>query len=230
VDDLSVAEAARALAVDESRVRQLLRSGALGGRHVGRAWLVSGEALADLRSQRSPAGRPLAPKRAWALLDLLDGGRAAWLEPVARSQVRAHLRRLRGAEAAQWRAALRAREARHPVNGHRAALSRLAVTDGVWPAGPAMASAIGADLVAPGARSELYVPHENWPALARQLHLSPAVEGAAVLVRVPRGLWPFGPNGPGRAALAASLIDSGEWRTARAGADVLNDLATRVGP
>jgi hypothetical protein len=228
VEDLSVAEAANALEVDESRVRQMLRSGALSGRHVGRAWVVSGDALADLRQRRSPAGRPLAPKRAWALLDLLDGAKAAWLDPVARSQVRAHLRRLTEADAARWRAALRGREERHHVTGHRAALSRLAETDGVWTAGPAVASTIGADLVAPGARAELYVSSAAWSALARKLHLLPAGGRAGVVVRVPLGLWPFGPDGPGRAALAASLVDSGEWRAARAGAEVLNDLAARV--
>ena len=166
MEDLSVAEAASALEVDESRIRQMLRSGALAGRHVGRAWVVSGEALADLRGQRSPAGRPLAAKRAWTLLDLLDGGRAAWLDPVARSQVRAHLRRLTGSDATRWRAALRGREERHLIVGHRAALSRLAAADDVWPAGPGMASAAGADLLAPGAKAEFYVPRETWPALA----------------------------------------------------------------
>jgi hypothetical protein len=65
--------------------------------------------------------------------------------------------------------------------------------------------------------------------VARELHLSPAAGFADIVVRVPRGLWPFGPDGPGRAALAASLIDSGDWRAARAGAEVLNDLAAQVG-
>ena len=222
--DVSVAEAASALGVDASRIRQLLRSGALAGRHVGRAWVVPVEALAELSEHRPAGGRPLAPRRAWALLDLLDGGNAPWLDRFARSQVRAYLRGLAGAEPGVWRDALRAREHRQLVAAHRAALARLSDSEGVWPAGPAAASAAGADLVAYGALPEFYVHAEAWPALARSLHLVSADGRPNVVVRVPREVWPFGPGGPGHAALAASLL-GGEWRAARSGADVLNELA-----
>ena len=161
-----VAEAASALGVDDSRVRQMLRSGVLAGRHVGRAWVVSADALSDLREHRSVAGRPLAPKRAWALLDLLDGGRGPWLEQVARSQVKGQLRRLAGSEPAGWRNALRSREDRHRVSGHSAAIRRMAEVEGAWQAGPAAAPDAGADLVAPGALPEFYVPGDRWLALA----------------------------------------------------------------
>jgi hypothetical protein len=225
--DLSVAEAASALGLDESRVRQMLRSGALAGRHVGRAWVVPADAVAMLSQHRPAGGRPLSPQRAWGLLDLLDGGKAPWLDRYARSKVRAHLRRLAGGEPAAWGDALRARERRQPVRAHRAALARLRETDGVWPAGPASASLAGADLVAPGAVPEFYINAEAWPGLAGELRLAPAPGRPDAVVRVPRDVWPFGPGGPGRAVLAASLLDVGEWRAARAGADVLNHLAAR---
>lgn len=225
--DVSVAEAARALGVDDSRVRQMLRSGSLAGRHVGRAWVVPTDSIAELTEHRPGSGRPLAPKRAWALLDLLDGGSAPWLDRYARSKVRAQLRNLAGSEPNVWRDALRAREKRQQVQAHRAALKRLAHSDDVWPAGPAAASQAGADLVALGALPEYYVDLEAWPELAQTLHLKEAADRPGAVVRLPREVWPFGPDGPGRAALAASLLDSGEWRAARAGAEVLNDLAAR---
>jgi excisionase family DNA binding protein len=228
VEDLSVAEAANQLGVDGSRVRQLLRAGTLAGRHVGRDWLVSADAVAALRERPRCPGRPFAPRRAWGLLDLLDGGDAAWLGPVARSHVRAHVRRLAGADAAIWRGALRARDDRHPVHAHRAALSRLVASEGVWPAGAAGAAAVGADLVPYAAVAEVYVPAEKWELLARSLHLVPAPGPPDVVVRVPRQLWPFGPAGPGRAALAATLLDSAEWRAGRAGAEMLNELAASL--
>lgn len=225
--DLSVAEAAKVLGVDQSRVRQMLRSGALAGRHVGRAWVVPADAVALAGEHRSGSGRPLSPQRAWGLLDLLDGGNAPWLDRSARSRVRAQLRGLAGADAAVWRDALRARERRQPVRAHRAALSRLAESAEVWPAGPAAASQAGADLVAPGAIPEFYVAAQAWPTLVKQLRLSPAAGPADAVVHIPKDVQPFGPAGPGRAALAASLLDSGEWRAARAGAEILNDLAAR---
>jgi excisionase family DNA binding protein len=228
VKDLSVAEAASALGVDDSRVRQMLRAGTLDGRHVGRSWVVSADSVSSVQANPSRVGRPFAPQRAWAVLDLLDGGQGDWLPRVARSQVRAQLRSLVGADAATWRSVLRARESRRPVKGHSAALSRLAGTKGVWLVGPSAASSAGADLIAPGARPEFYISDERWPALAHSLHLSEADSGPDAFVRIPKGLWPFGPAGPGRAALAASLLDSGEWRAAKAGADVLNELAERL--
>lgn len=203
----------------------MLQDGALPGRHVGRAWVVPAEAVAQLASRQVGAGRPLAPLRAWALLDMLDGGTAPWVAPVARSQVRAQMRRLKGADPDAWWASLRGREARLAVSGHRAAIARLSEAAGVWPAGPGGARAAGADLVVVAAIPEFYLPAERWSELQPQLRLSTAAGQPDAYVRVPRRRWPFGPAGPARAALAASLLDGGDCRAARAGADILNELA-----
>lgn len=224
-NDMSVAEASVALGVDASFVRRMLRSGALRGRHLGRAWVVSGEALAELQERRVGAGRPLSPRRAWAMLSILDGGRPDWISAVARSQVRAQLRQLHGADARVWRGALRSREHRHALSGHRSAIARLADIRDVWPAGVGAASMVGADLVVAQAIPEFYVSEGRWESIASKLHLVPALGSPDAYVRVPRVIWPFGSEGPRRAALAASLVDSGDWRAARGGADVLNDLA-----
>jgi excisionase family DNA binding protein len=223
---LSVAEAASRLGLDGSRVRQLLRSGALPGQKVGRDWVVSAEAVAEVADRPSGNGRPPAPRRAWALLDLLDGGVAEWLDPVARSQMRATARAVGAMGPAEWLRALRGREDRLAVAGHRAAVSRLLASEDVWPAGPSVAESIGADLVVSQFVPEVYVAAEKWDRMVDALHLRVRAEISDVWVRLPRQVWPFGPSGPGRAALAASLLD-GEWRAGRAGAEILNSLAAR---
>jgi excisionase family DNA binding protein len=225
--DVGVSEAAQRLSLDPSRVRRLIRSGGLHGRQVGRQWLIPAEDLARFSSQRSRPGRPLAPARAWALLDLLEGGKALWLSPVARSQVRQLLRGLEGAEASRWRSALRARSHLHRVSLHRAALLRLEKAaregDRVFPAGPAVAAAVGADLVVVDPLPEFYVSEQAWPILQRTLHLNEARGNPGALIRVPRGAWLSG--GPGAAALAADLLDNPESRAVDAGTALLNSLA-----
>ena len=58
--EIAVPDAAARLGVSEPRVRQLLASGDLAGRRLGRSWLVSDESVARLqhnrRSARAAAG------------------------------------------------------------------------------------------------------------------------------------------------------------------------------
>jgi excisionase family DNA binding protein len=158
--DLSIAEAAARLGVDRSRVEQLLRAGRLAGRRSGRIWLVDGGSLANLARHPRASGRPMAPARAWGLLDLLDGRQAPWLSSAARSQVRARLRGLAAADADEWRALLRARSQVLAVFVHPAALRHGPAVEGVLPAGAARASELGVDLVAVAAIGEVYVAPE----------------------------------------------------------------------
>ncbi len=221
--NLSVADVAAELDVCTSHVRKMLRTGTLRGTHVGRAWVVSQDALEELESRRVGVGRPLAARRAWALLEILEGGDAAWLSAVARSQVRAQIRRLRGADALGWRTALRGREDRYPVSGHRAAIERLAKDADVWPVGPTAASQAG--LLMAESTPEFYISSANWELLAAALHLVTFTPQISAYVRIPRFEQSFSSWGPGRAVLAASLLDSTDWRVAKAGVDVLNHLA-----
>lgn len=226
--DLSVREAAERLGVDDSRVRQLIAADLLGARRLGRAWLVSADDVNRLARHRSSPGRPLAPARAWALLDLLDGGSAAWLSPVARSQVRKLLRQLAGADADRWRSALRARSEVHPVNAHPSALRRLDSDPAVKPAGLDRAARAGADVVAVAPVPEVYVQAAQWPGVRRRLALREAGDRGNLVVRVPAGVWPWPEGAPvGRAALAADLLESAEPRAVHAGVQMLNDLAHR---
>lgn len=226
--DLSVSEAAERLGLDDSRVRQMLRSNILDGHQVGRAWLVSADSVAQLESRVRPAGRPLAPNRAWGLLDILDGRSAPWLRPVARSQARHQIERLAGAGPDQWRAALRARGDRFGVDGHRSAISRLLQAPGHLDAGGQKAAEAGINIVVLDPVPEIYLPAGDWDRLYRQLHLRPKPPGAwpMAVVRVPKGLWPFeGRDRVGAAVLAADLLDSSEPRALKGGADMLNRLA-----
>ena len=232
--DLTIAEAAALLGVHRSRVEQLLRSGRLAGRRSGRIWLVDGDAVADVQEQPRAAGRPMAPARAWALLDVLDGRDAPWLAPVARSQVRARLRGLGNADRDAWRALLRARSDVLEAWVHPAALPRLLADDSgaVLPAGPATAATVSdADLVALDALPEIYVEPRTWPKLAERWHVRPAPAAGNLRVRLPRGVWPFLLRREvGRAALAADLLDSPEPRAAAAGLTLLRELGGWNGP
>ncbi len=223
---LSVIDAAAELDVGPSHVRKMLRAGTLRGTHIGRAWVISDDALEELRSRRVGVGRPLAQARAWGLLEMLEGGDAAWLSMVARSQVRAQMRRLRGADAFAWRTALRGREDRYSISGHRAAIERLSNDADVWLVHPA--ATLQAGVLEVESTPEFYVARANWERLAAALHLRIAAPETAAYVRVARIERSFSPGGPGRAVLAACLLDHKDWRVAKAGADALSELAEKV--
>lgn len=233
--EIGVKEAAERLGIDPSRVRQLLRAGELPGRQVGRAWLVAAEDVARLESQQRLGGRPLGARRAWGLLDLLAGGSAPWLSSVARSQVRASVEKLEGAEADRWRAVLRGRSEILPCQAHPSALPRLLRHESVHPAGENLAVERGFDLVVAGRDldmradpvvNQVYVKPDQWLALARALAIREAPSQANLLVRLPKSVWPFeGRDAVPDSVLAADLLESAEPRAVRAGALRLNELA-----
>ena len=237
--DVSVGQAAASIGVDRSRVLRWLRSGHLAGRRLGREWLVDEAAVAVLAGQTRRPGRPMAPARAWGLLDMLDGGDAPWLAPVARSQVRALLRELASSapDAARWRSLLRGRAAVVRASGHPAALARLQARmnkpnpeagphQPPYPAGPALAALAGIDLVVLGALPHLYVPADQWPALRSEWHLSVATDAEpGLIVHVPAGVWPFDRGGQvGDAAICADLLDEAEPRAVSGALNRLHEL------
>lgn len=246
--EISVREAAQRLGVDESRVRAMLRLSTLSGRLVSGRWLVDGDDLAHREAHRPPRGRPMSPARAWGLLSLLDGGRAPWLSPAERSQVKAQLRAafsplVASAPASsdaensaaagavdRWRAMFKARSDVVAVDAHRAALPRLLNEDGVHEAGVRAAIRAGADLVSPSAFPELYVSADLWPELRKRYQLREGRKSPSLLVRVPRGVSdPFGGEAPGPAVLGADLLESDDYRLWAAGASMLVDLAAGYG-
>lgn len=227
--DIAVSDAAARLGVDDSRVRQLLRSGGLAGRHIGSIWLVDAADVARLAGRRRPAGRPMSSVRAWAALDLLGDGSADWLSPSARSQVRALVRSLANADADRWRSALSSRSEVHRVRAHPAAIPRLSAASRVLSAGAGQASLAGLDLVVVGDVPELYVAAEAWPRLAAKYKLQRRVTDTNLVVRVPRGVWPFARQGKVSAeALAADLLESAEPRARRAATEFLRARAAKL--
>lgn len=224
-----MSEAADRLGVDVSRVRVLLRSGRIAGRKLGSVWLVDERDVAVLAGHRSLPGRPLAPRRAWASLNLLEGGSAEWLSAVARSQVRSLLRGLNGGDADRWRAALRARNEVLRCRAHPSAVRYLSDEPDVIPAGPAEAARHGIDLVVLNAIPELYVRPDRWPDLRDRFQIAEQAPEPNLIVRLPRDVWPFEPAAePGPAVLAADLIESAEPRAVAGGAAQLNRLARQT--
>lgn len=238
--EISAGQAAASIGVDRSRVLRWLRSGHLAGRRLGREWLVDDAAVAVLAGQTRRPGRPMAPARAWGLLDILDGGDAPWLTPVARSQVRALLRKLAASapDAGRWRSLLRGRAEVTRVSIHPAALARLqARMNGLsfeaglpqppYPAGPALAARAGIDLVAIDALPHLYVPADQWPALRSEWHLSATTDAEpGLVVHVPAGVWPFDRGRRvGDAAICADLLDEAEPRAITGALARLHELA-----
>ncbi|MGD0701976.1 MAG: helix-turn-helix domain-containing protein [Trebonia sp.] len=229
--EISVADAAARLDLSEPRIRQLLSSGDLAGRRLGRSWLVSDESVAHLQQQGRPSGRPLGPRRAWGLLDLLADGRAAWLAPSARSQLRAGAQRLADAPPDKWRAALRGRCRVFRCQIHPAGISRLVSREGVLPAGLAVIAGRPFDLVSgPREVDQVYADPAVWPGISRALAVREAVPGNPGLVpnmtvHLPRIPWPFDERAElPDSVLAADLLDSPEPRAIRAGAERLHEL------
>lgn len=223
--DLSAGEAAAVLNVSAVRARQLLRSGDLPARRVGRTWVVRSEDVHALAAAARPSGRALSPARAWGLLDLLDGGRAPWLDDSARSKMRSAARTFPGRSAPQLASLLRNRAVVHRVRLHPSAVRRVTTLAGAVPAGPGLAAGQGADLVVVDETPEIYLDEPGWAAvLARYRPEDRAIEPNLV-VRVPAGA--LGPPITGAAtpaALAADLLGSAEPRAAFAGREWLLDL------
>ena len=226
--ELSVSEVAQRLGIDDTRVQRMVRDGQLAGRRLGRQWLIEPEDVARLAGQNRRPGRPMAPARAWGLLDFLDGGTAPWLTPVARSQTKALLRRLAGADADRWRAALRARSDVLRCRAHPAAIKRLLIEhEGlVLAAGDQQAVLFGADLVAVDPLQQVYVRAQDWPQVATRWSVRVGVSEPNLMVRLPRKVWPFERQGRvSAAAVAADLLESGEPRAVAGGLVLLDELS-----
>lgn len=229
--EITVRDAAERLAIGEPRVRQLLISGEIAGRRLGRMWMVSAESVAQLQRRNRPPGRPLGPRRAWGLLDLLAGGEAVWLPPSARSQLKAGLARFAEAGPDQWRAALRGRNEVVRCQAHTAAIPRLFSEERVLPAGMAVLPGRRFDLtVSPRDIDQAYVDPARWNDISRALAIRVAGPGDSGLtsnlaVFLPRIGWPLaGRDELPDSVLAADLLESAEPRVVGAGAARLNEL------
>ena len=86
---MSVSQAAQALGVSPRRVRALIQSNRVPAVRVGRNWALDRNLL---RSQgRRRGGRPISADNAWALLALLSGSQAPWIDVFSRSRLKRRL-------------------------------------------------------------------------------------------------------------------------------------------
>jgi len=207
LDVLSVAEAAKVLQLDPSRVRLLLANGHLEGQKVGGRWLVSGPGVRERQRIPRGGGRRLRPANAWAVLALASGEDAPWVSDKER-------RRLAGLLAARGLAGLAERLGERARVEHVFAPPRvvreLRAAKRAVPAGAHAPRALGARLV-PDQPVDVYVAGHEAPALAREWESS---DHPNATIRVlPVGLWPFRER---RIPLAAVAVDLAELPDARA--------------
>lgn len=224
VDAVPAAEAARALGLSAQRVRALVADGSLPGFKVAGRWLVDRGAVERRLREPGLSGRPFSPGHAWGLIDLAEGGRAAWLDAAARSRLRRVLRERGLRDVAP---ALVHRGRRLELRAHPSDLARIEQEPDVVLGGVSAAIRHRLEIVAPNVL-EAYVPARRWNDLRKRYRLKPSSE-ANVVFRIIDGPWPFAPGQrlAHRLAAAVDLLDHDDERSRRAGRRALQTIAPR---
>ena len=219
-DWMSVTEAAAALGLTRQRVGKLVDEGALRSQRLGTQTLVRRDDV-DARLELRPAGgRHYSPRRAWALILLVDGIVPPGLDAPTLSRLRSAARRQ-----SLWavRARLASRAERRNFRAHSSDLARLAVEDGVVHTGPRFAAEAGLGLVASDAPAELYVDAATARRLERRYRLRASDDPNVVLRVVPDEVrsWLTEPVAP-RTAVALDLADDRDPRSQLVAREVLS--------
>lgn len=180
---LSLRQAARQLGVSRRRAEAMVLSRQLPAERVGRQWVVTPDAARRAARLRPAGGRPVAPRKAWALV---DGGLTA-----GAASGRNELDRLRRK--------VRPRAGHAAVSVHPGAVAGL-LHHGVL-GGLDAASAAGTP-VETGTVHDVYLRASLAPGRLEAAGARPASDAANVHVRVVAdGAWPF----------AAGLRTAGLW-------------------
>jgi excisionase family DNA binding protein len=221
----AVSDAARELAVNESRVRALIAAGELEAEKVGGRWLIDSSAVARRKRAESGPGRPLSPRNAWALLCLASGESPPDdLDGVSRWRLDQSLDR-------QGVVGMRARLSRRGRPLHfralRGELRALHADDRLMLSGSSAAGAHRLDLLAPDA-IDAYVPVSALDELVAKhaLEAVSLIDANVILRAVPEGVWasPVRRTAP-LAVVALDLADYPDSRSSRVGHEVLDRLA-----
>jgi hypothetical protein len=219
---IPAAEAADRLGIDRSRIRALASSGQLRAEKVAnRWWLDVGDV--ERRVAHGPeVGRPVEPRRAWALLFLLSGEDAPWVSGVERSKLRA-VARDRSINELLPRLRRRA-EVRYLAAGDRARLEIGSAPDFVR-SGVSAAEHHGVSLRSSRVLDG-YIRRDSAKRLIYRHALRDVEEGAADAILRVVDYWPFKHQkfAPA-AAVAADLVDSLDERAVRAGRELSRRLA-----
>lgn len=212
---VSVAEAARQLAVSPRRVRKMLADRLIPGVRIGRAWGLEERHIDRFKSHRVSTGRPWTASSAWAALAVADGNDSI-LAPVERSRARRRLS-AHGFLGVVDRLAPRAK--REDFYGHPSVLRRLANEPSLILSGVSAAAAHRADVRASGFL-EAYVPLSQAQGIIRRYALRPDAERSNIVLRIVEdSVWPFAGSDriAPRAVVAVDLLESDDERSRRAG-------------
>lgn len=217
-DELSVAEAADALALSERRVRAMLRDGVLRGRRSGGRWLIGRGEMEQIQRRRRRPGRPLGQRKAWALLEKLSSG--VWPSELP-AWDRSRLRHKAEVPLLDVADDLRVRAERRSFRGDPRMFGSLSADPRLVRSGVSAAAAYGADIRDPGV-VEGYVRRADLDAVVYRYALrAAALPEANVILHVVDGEVPRAREGVApRAAVALDLLESGDPRAQRAGRDL----------
>ncbi|PSL08155.1 excisionase family DNA binding protein [Haloactinopolyspora alba] len=242
MDWIGVSEAARVLGVSETRVRKLLRQGALRGRRVSGVWLLDPASVEQRRREAPTVGQTVTPAHAWAVLaaaTLLDRQEQSGLSgllaavPVAgsaRQRLRENLSSAPDADG--WSRWLAGRAVRRSYVLDRAGTYRLADDGRVSLGGPRGLARAGEMTSPVGDAIDVYVPEGSVDAVVAAHGLSEDAVGNLALrvvsASVPAALAPI----PGRPAPAAAclvdLLDRPDTGDADSATDRLGQILERV--
>jgi excisionase family DNA binding protein len=227
VDPVSIPEAARDLGLHPARVRAMAAHGQLPAEKIGSRWLIERADVERRRRQDVPAGRPLAPHNAWAMLHLASGRNVEGVNPSVRSRLKRALM-LEGISKLVPRLVRRAEV--QSFGAHPGEISYLLDDPALVRSGISAAGAHHLDLVS-GNEADGYLSESELHNFVRSHVLSPAgVEGNVRLRIVPDHAWRFlegdaiAPIG----AVAVDLAEDSDPRSAQAGRAVLRNLDQSV--
>lgn len=217
---VTVSDASEVLGISRSRVRALLRSGALPGFKKEAVWFVSLREIWQRVSVPPVAGRPFEPKSAWALLALaceVRGETSGIVVEVTESRERYLRSRLRSEGFAQLASRLVRRARRQRFWVPPGELQRIWAEESLALSGISLSEQIGADLVVAG-ELEGYISCDNLSKLVQKCPLIAFSRRPNVMLHVVES-WPF-VRGLKEVPVPVAVLDlaeSEEERTRNAG-------------
>ena len=223
MEPISVDQAAEALGVSPRRVRALIGSKRVPAVRIGRRnWALDQRVLRSQGFRRG--GRPVNAENAWALLALLSGAEAPWVDVFSRSRLKR-----RALNSAWVEKGLQFSEARSAIHRWRVLPADLPKLQeyGLVRSGPS-AQVAGLDIVAMPNELDGYVSAKSLAQMDKRFRPAKASENPNVVLRVPSQPWILGqgPIAP-PAVVAADLIGHANGRVARAGRQLLKKIGRR---
>ena len=215
---MGLAEAAQELGVSARRVHQMVASGRLGGRRIGRSWVLDRVEVKRLARRRPQPGRPWKPASAWGVLALANGDA---LRASAVDRSRAAQRLQHGLEPLAGRLSSRARDCW--FHAHPAVLAEIVARPEAVACGVSALSAHNVDLVTVD-QAEAYVRESRLADLVSRFALNPDSDRPNVRLRVVNDDdWPFkaGQRVAPAPVVAVDLLDSDDERSRRAARELL---------